>query len=275
MGVGNYSETDVRESARAFTGWGLRRRQFEFNSFQHDYGSKTFLGRTGEFDGDDITEIILEQPAAAEFITRKLFAFFAYDDPEPETVAALAATFRDSRYSIKAVMRQILNSPEFYSERAYRAKVKSPPELIAGIIRTLGMETDGRVLPGAVSSMGQTLFAPFDVSGWPGGAAWITTTTLLQRLNIANAVASGRSRALMFNPGQLLQGQGVSSLDAAVDYFVTLLLDGGLSQEQREVALAYLERRSPLGGSRPNLVADEKVRSLVYFILASPEYQLA
>ena len=275
LGVGNYSETDVRESARAFTGWGLRRREFEFRSFQHDFGSKTFLGRTGDFDGDDITDIILEQPAAAEFITRKLFAFFAYDDPEPETVAALTATFKDSRYSIKAVMRQIFNSAEFFSERAYRAKVKSPAELVAGIIRTLGIEMDGRVLPGAVSSMGQTLFAPFDVSGWPGGAAWITTTTLLQRLNFANSVASGRSRALLFNPGQLLQGQGVSSLDAAVDYFVTLLLDGGLSREQRETALAYLEGGSPLGGSRTNLVADEKVRSLVYFILGSPEYQLA
>jgi uncharacterized protein (DUF1800 family) len=278
MGVGNYSETDVRESARAFTGWGLRRREFEFRSLEHDFETKTFLGRTGDFDGDDVTDIILEQPAAAEFITRKLFAFFAYDDPEPGMVVSLMATFRDSRYSIKAVMRQILNSPEFYSDRAYRDKVKSPAELVAGIIRTLGIETDARVLRGAVNNMGQVLFAPFDVSGWPGGAAWITTTTLLQRLNFANSVATGRNvggRALPFNPAQLLQGQGITSTDAAIDYFVTLLLDGRLSREQRETVVAYLERPNPLGGSRLNLVADEKVRSLVYFILASPEYQLA
>ncbi len=193
LGVGNYSEPDVRESARAYTGWGLRRREFEFRPFQHDFDSKTFLGRTGNFDGDDVTDIILEQPAAAEFISRKLFGFFAYDDPEPEVVAGLAAAFKDSGYSIKAVMRQIFNAPEFYSDRAYRAKVKSPTELVAGIVRSLGVETDGRLLPGAVDGMGQTLFAPFDVSGWPGGAAWITSTTLLQRLNFANIMATSRN----------------------------------------------------------------------------------
>ena len=192
-------------------------------------------------------------------------------------MAGLAAAFKDSGYSIKAVMRQIFNAPEFYSDRAYRAKVKSPTELVAGIVRSLGVETDGWLLPGAVDGMGQTLFAPFDVSGWPGGAAWITSTTLLQRLNFANIMATSRNpRLFLFNPGEMLQQQGISTVGDALDFFVTLLLDGVMSREQREIVLAHLEGPGPLGGSsRPDLAADEKIRTLVYFLLASPEYQLA
>ena len=276
MGVGHYTETDVRESARAFTGWGLRRREFVFNPFQHDSGMKTFLGRTGDFDGDDITDIILEQPAAWKFISRRLFTFFAHDDPDPETVAGLAETFWASNYSIKAVVRQILTSPEFYSARAYRAKIKSPAELVVGIVRSLGIETDGRPLRGATDTMGQSLLAPFDVSGWPGGPTWINGTTLLQRLNFANGAATARSRIFSFNPAEVLVERGISSPEGAVDYFVSFLLDGNISPEQREIMLGYVRAPQPSTTARArNLAADERLRSLVYFILASPDYQLA
>ena len=160
LGIGNYTEEDVRESARAFTGWSLGRQGFVFRRRWHDGGPKTFLGKTGSFDGDDVVDIILEQPASAHFIARKLFEFFAYDDPEPEVLARLADTFRRERYDVRAVVRQILTSPEFYSAQAYRAKIKSPVELVAGTLHTLGIEVDGKGVGGLATLMGQMLLNP-------------------------------------------------------------------------------------------------------------------
>lgn len=266
LGVGNYGETDVRESARAFTGWGLRQGGFAFVLGEHDYGPKSFLGRAGRFDGDDVVDIILQQPAAAEFISRKLFTFFAYDKPEPEVIAKLARTFKDGGYGIKAVVRQILQSPEFYSARAYRAKLKSPAELVAGAIRALGIETDGNPLRGVADGMGQVLFNPPNVAGWPGGAQWINSTTVMARVNFANSIAVARGPNPRFAPLDMAASRGATTMDAAMDFFAGLLVDGDFPREKRGAMLSYL------GGGG---ITDEKLRNLVYFLLGSPEYQLA
>ncbi|MBI4296467.1 MAG: DUF1800 domain-containing protein [Chloroflexi bacterium] len=277
MGIGPYTEGDVRESARAFTGWGLRQKVFNFTPEQHDFGSKLFLGRTGNFDGDDIINIIVEQPATAEFIARKLFTFFVYDDPTPEVVARLASTFRETQYSIKEVMRQILTSSEFYSAKAYRAGVKSPVELIAGTIRSLEIETDGIGLPAFADRMGQSLFNPFDVSGWPGGAAWINSSTILQRLNFANTVSTARSRTFQFSPQGTVQRLDLLSAKKIVTHFIDLLLDGNMSAEERNILMVFGHALNSLSdfSSSPSPTIDEKLRGVVYLILASPDYQLA
>lgn len=277
MGIGPYTEGDVLQSARAFTGWGLRQKVFNFTPEQHDFGTKIFLGRSGNFDGNDIIDIIMEQPATAEFISRKLFTFFAYDDPAPEVVTKLASTFRNTQYSIKEVMREILISPEFYSAKAYRAKIKSPAELIAGMVHTLEIETDGSGLPAFADRMGQSLFNPFDVSGWPGGAVWINSNTLLQRLNFANRVSTARSRRFQFTPVETVRRLGLSSADEVVTYFVHLLLDSNISVQEHNILVAFGQGLNilgePLGSQSPSV--DEKLRSVVYLILAAPEYQLA
>jgi len=277
MGIGNYTEGDVRESARAFTGWLLTQKKFYFNSSQHDYGEKTFLGRRGNFDGDDIIDIIMEQPITAEFISRKLFSFFAYDDPSPDVVSRLAGVLRGTKFSIKEVVRQILTSPEFFSTKAYRARIKAPAELIAATVRTLNIDTDGTGLPGFGDRMGQTLFNPFDVSGWPGGAEWINSNTLLQRLNFANTVAIARSGTFQFNPFETTQRLSLSSVDQVIAHFSDLLLDGNLSDEEGSILKAFGSVADIPGGfsNRTSPVVDAKLRSLVYLILASPDYQLA
>ncbi|MBI2850906.1 MAG: DUF1800 domain-containing protein [Chloroflexi bacterium] len=277
MGVGNYTEGDVRESARAFTGWLLSQKVFLFNFAQHDNGSKFFLGRTGNFDGDDIIDIILEQPATAEFISRKLFSFFAYDDPSPEVISRLTSTLRETKYSIKEAMRQILTSPEFYSVKAYRAKIKSPAELIAATVRTLGIQTNAAGLPGFGDRIGQSLFNPYDVEGWPGGATWINSNTLLQRLNFANTVSIARSANFQFNPLEMTQRLKLSSADEVINHFANLLLDGNISDEERGILTAFGNSLDIPGGftNGTSPVVDEKLRSLIYLILASPDYQLA
>ncbi|MBI4283411.1 MAG: DUF1800 domain-containing protein [Chloroflexi bacterium] len=277
MGIGNYSEGDVRESARAFTGWLLVQKAFLFNPNQHDYGPKLFLGRSGNFDGDDIIDIIIEQPVTAEFISRKLFSFFAYDDPSPEVVSRLASTLRETNYSINEVMRQILTLPEFYSAKAYRAKIKSPAELVAATVRTLNIETDGTGLPGFADRMGQSLFDPYDVEGWPGGIEWINSNTLLQRLNFANTVAIARSANFRFNPLEITQRLSLSSAEQVIAHFANLLLEGNISDEERSILTAFGSVLDIPGGftNGTSPVVDEKLRSLIYLILASPDYQLA
>lgn len=278
MGVGNYTEGDVRQSARAFTGWMLNQRVFVFNFGQHDTGEKYFLGRSGNFDGDDIINIILEQQISAEFISRKLFSFFVNDNPSPETISRLAGVFRDTKYSIKEVVRQILNSPEFYSEKAYRTKLKSPVELIASTVRTLGIETDAAGLPGFGDRMGQSLFDPFDVQGWPGGVTWINSNSLLQRLNFANTVSIARSANFKFNPQEITQRLSLATSDAVVDYFIGVLLDGNISGGERNILTSFGNAVTSVPGGFSNgtsPVSDEKLRSLVYLIMASPDYQFA
>ncbi len=276
MGIGPYTEADVRESARAFTGWGLKKKDFIFRENQHDYGTKTFLGRTGEYSGDDIVDIIMEHPATAQFVCRKLFTFFVHDDPEAATLTSLARTFNDTRYSVKAVMRQILTSPDFYSSKAYRAKIKSPAEFVAGTVRVLGIETDGRPLNALTDRMGQILFSPFDVSGWPGAAAWINSSTLLQRLNFANKIATARSRSFKFDPLQVAQDHGFNTAAAALNHFILLLLDGQAPSQDRQILLDYAQGLDGLSGSgNPSATVDEKLRSLVYLVMSSPDFQLA
>ncbi|MEE8519504.1 MAG: DUF1800 domain-containing protein [Dehalococcoidia bacterium] len=277
LGIGHYTEEDVRESARAFTGWEIRRKQFFFNPNQHDNGVKVFLGTPGNLTGDDVVDIIEAQPAAAEYITRRLFEFFAYDDPEPAVVQRLVKVFRDNDTEIKPVVREILTSDEFYSPRAARAIIKSPIELVASTARALKLETAGMPFPGALDAMGQVPFEPPNVAGWPGGTTWINSSTLLQRVNFANLVATGRSPRLRFDPVKLAEAAGAQTDEEQVDFFARLLLGGEIAREDRKLLVDYMAFIHEAGllaaGRRPTL--DEKLRSVVYLVLASPEYQLA
>jgi len=277
LGIGNYTETDVRESARAFTGWGIRSDSFFFDAAQHDEGNKTFLGQSGNFNGDDIIDIILRQPAAAQYISRRLFQFFAYDDPPPQVIARLAKVFTTNNRSIKAVVREILTSDEFYSQQAYRAKIKSPAELVASTIRTLEIETDATPLPGPLNSMGQVLFNPPDVSGWKGGAAWINSNTLLSRINFANMVATARGAKFKFSPGDFVALQNASPPRDAITYLVDTLLDGVMPNAEREILTVYLRQSANPTASTGTgrAAADERLRGVLYLVLAGPEYQLA
>ncbi|MCH8901790.1 MAG: DUF1800 domain-containing protein [Chloroflexi bacterium] len=276
LGIGNYNENDVRESARAFTGWELRRKEFRLNAREHDSGEKTFLGKTGPWHGDDIVDIIMEQPAAGEYISRRLFEFFAYDDPEPEVVLRLAGIFRDSHTEIKPVVRAILTSEEFYSPRAARAKLKSPVELVASTLRTLSLETDGAQFLKSMDSMGQVLFEPPNVAGWPGGAAWINSSTLLERVNFANLIATARRQKLTFEPASLAGAQGMTSTEEQVGFFVDLLLGGEIPADERAILVAYMNALdSGLLPRDSSASLNEKLRSLVYLLLASPDYQVA
>jgi len=184
MGVGNYSEEDVRQAARAFTGNTVDRSTglYAYNPRWHDDGIKTFLGQTGPFTGDAVVDIIMQQPVTARFMARKFLRAFVYDDPEPELIDALAATFRASGYNTGRAMGVLLRSNVFYSQRAYRALVKSPLEVAIGAMKMLGANEVGVRTLGALGVMGQIPMQPPNVAGWPGGSLWLNTGTYLARL---------------------------------------------------------------------------------------------
>jgi uncharacterized protein (DUF1800 family) len=190
MGVGNYSERDVREAARAFTGWTNDVLTFKLNVEQHDAGEKTFLGRTGRLGGEDIIDIILAQPVTAEFVAAKLYRYFVREDISPEVRAALGRTFRDSGYQVKPLLKRIFLSKDFYSEPSVGTQIKGPVHLVVSTYRKMGLP-EVPTIPDfgrMTGSLGQTLFDPPNVAGWAGGRTWITPSTLVERGNLFRGV---------------------------------------------------------------------------------------
>lgn len=287
MGEGNYTEDDVRESARAFTGWrltppakerppeGLSEKerdewlnqmwasyepQWRAAPAQHDNGSKTFLGKTGNWDGTDIVRIIMEQPATGRFITKRLFSEFAYRDPDEATLDRLLDVWNSSDHDAKAIVRAILVSDEFYSMRAYRSLVRSPIEFIVGAVRGLELEADFLQLEQTAAAMDQRLFEPPNVAGWPGGEVWLSSGTFFGRVNFADSFLRKANR-----PGPVPALAGYTNASDLVNGALDLLVDGNVRDEARQAITDY-------AASITNL--QDRAAAVAYLVLCSPEYQL-
>jgi uncharacterized protein (DUF1800 family) len=190
MGRGNYTENDIKEAARAFTGWGANiPGDFVFRRNQHDEGKKTVLGKSGNFDGDDVLSILLENKQTATYISRKIYRFFVNDDVDEAKVQWLAGRFFQSNYDIKSLMQDIFTSDWFYEAKNIGCRIKSPVELMVGIQRTLPMEIENaQVLLLLQRLLGQILFYPPNVAGWPGGKNWIDSSSLMLRLRLPQMI---------------------------------------------------------------------------------------
>jgi len=186
MGRGNYTEKDIREGARAFTGWGSDKEgNFKERKNLHDEGSKTFLGKTGNFTGTDVLNIILEEKATAKFITTKIYKFFVNENVDENIVKSLSESFYQSGYDIKKLMMDIFSGSWFYDKKNIGSRIKSPIELMAGIMRSLPMNIQNpENLIVYQKLLGQMLLYPPNVSGWPNGKSWIDSSTLMLRLQI-------------------------------------------------------------------------------------------
>lgn len=185
LGRGNYTENDIKEAARAFTGWTANPRgEFVFNKKQHDEGPKNFLGKKGTFNGDDVLDIILENKQTANFITEKIYKFFVNDSVDKAIVKSLADSFYKD-YDIGNLMKQIFTSEWFYDPKNIGARIKSPIELLVGIQRMIPMRLNNdNALMNLQRILGQQLLYPPNVAGWPGGKSWIDSSTLMMRLRV-------------------------------------------------------------------------------------------
>jgi uncharacterized protein (DUF1800 family) len=304
LGIGNYTEKDIREAARAFTGWRTDGDDFKFDTRLHDSGPKTVLGQTGAWNGGDVVRILLEQPVTARFLVRKLYRTLVSEQTEPPDalLEPLCESFRKSEYDIAKLVRTILASCHFYSGHAFRQRIKGPVEYVLGAVQAVYRryreeEADYRPLPqqvlvGWLGVMGQPLFAPPNVKGWPGGEAWLNTHTVLERSNFAAAVAMGtlwtdyspESSAKTavpgeipeepppkaYDPAHLLEQRRVSRPDDVVRILIDHYLPGGVRADARAKLAAFVAECKPTG---PALA--RRVREAVHAMLTMAEYQLA
>ncbi len=220
LGEGHYGESDIREAARAFTGWSLDPNTGAFVNrvAVHDAGAKTLLGQSGNFDGDAVLDILLAQPRTAEFIVGKLWREFVSPEPEQEALSRIAAAFRDSGHDIRTALRGLLQSEAFWRADNRASLVKSPAEFVIGSLRQLELAgANPQTLAQVMASLGQNLFAPPNVKGWSGGEAWINGTTLLARKQFVERLFRTEEMlpAMMMSPGSTEEGGQVQRARAA------------------------------------------------------------
>ena len=310
MGVGNYTEQDVYEASRAFTGWsilnpslhtaraeqmnvepyGRQDYQFEYVAEAHDDSEKTFLGHTGQFDGDDIIDIICRQEATARFLSRHLYNFFVADEPQvpawntvpprdPEAVKTLMDTYFEHGYDIRSMLRVIFNS-DFFKEAAFQ-KVKSPAEIVAGAARLSGgfrfPEVDDELLGIQPGIMGQSLGDPPSVEGWHTGVEWVTTGSLVERVNFAAAQFGDTDKPGVRYMVDRIRSQGDRvSPEVLVDSCLDLMGPLHVSEGTRHELLAYAGRGGDVrfGTPEEDRAAAGRIKETLQLIVATREYQL-
>jgi len=293
LGRGNYTESDVKEGARAFTGWGYDyRSNFKFREREHDAGPKTFLGSTGNFTGEDVLHRILEQPAAATFLVTKIYRFFVNDVPNPAHIEPLAAAFRKSGYDIGDLMERIFSADWFYDSANVGTHIKSPVELLAGIRRTLNVKIDNeQPLLGYQKALGQTLFQPPNVAGWPGGRNWIDSSSLLLRLQLPAILFRNAEFAVALKQDENDIAPNLTKAERTVRAGagahlplapLQLLLGATPAAQQPEKLSGFL-LQVPIRSENLQLVQQaaaqkepaEALRATLVSLLSLPEYQLA
>ena len=312
MGAGSYTEEDIQECSRAFTGWTIANTEymelravrdsiwpygriawrFEYRPDDHDDGEKVFLGQRGQFGGEDIVEIICQQPATARFIARHMYHFFVADEPpvaqwpykspqDPEAIDTLSRAYFDSDHDMRSMLRVLFNSDFFRSESSWYAKVKSPAELVAGVLRLSG-EVDAprrEIIERSLQLryMGQELINPPSVEGWHQGTEWIDTGTLMERLNFASAQLADDSK-----PGTKAMIDRVIAdcgRSASPEQLVASCLDQigavSVSSETLSALRAFAAKGSNGGAEASMEMTRGNVAQMLQLVAASPEFQRA
>ncbi|KAA5541462.1 DUF1800 domain-containing protein [Roseiconus nitratireducens] len=269
LGEGHYSEQDVQELARCFTGWEIKNDRFRKNRYQHDNGVKRLLGKEGAFDGEAAVEIVIDQPSMPLFLCRKWFRFFVCDEPAPpdKLLMPLAETFRDRGYDIAPVLQKLFSSNLFFSSLSVGRKIKSPVESLVGTLRSLQGTTNTELLARGLRDIGQGLFYPPNVKGWDGGRAWINSSTLLGRANLFQQVLNDSNTAFAGNSLQEYLGdQGIETPQQALQQWETRLLPHPLPSPVRSRLLQSF--------ASGNSAEDGGFRDLLHQFVSLPECQL-
>ncbi len=297
MGVGNYTEDDVRECSRAFTGWTITPmipRQaygrfdwdFEYQEEDHDEEEKTFLGHTGNFDGEDIIDIVCAHPATARFIARHLYNFFVADEPQvpswqdtppndPEAIDLLAQTFVDSGYEMIPVLRVLFNSDFFKNARF--AKIKSPVEVVVGTLRMVGdfeFPAPGiGILTKESAYMGQELMNPPSVEGWHTGAEWINSGSLMKRINFSADMVAKTDRPGIRGIINRLKERGDLTAEQLVDGCLDLMGPLSVRAENRQELINHVGESGDLRWAEAD--AEDRVAEALQLVVSLREYQYA
>lgn len=294
MGRGNYTEKDIKEAARAFTGWtGTPQGEFVFRKNQHDTGEKTVLGKTGNFTGEDVLNILLEKKQTAIYITQKLYRFLVNETVDPQQVQQLAEKFYKNNYDISALLKDIFTSTAFYDKKNIGALIKSPVELLAGIQRMIPMQLeDNNALLTIQRVLGQLLFYPPNVAGWPGGKTWIDSSTLMMRLRVPqlftdedelNVTPKDDDDQMMGMKQQAKpkKNLGAKAINASMSWDQHYKQLNNVKREELLTIITQYQLQTS-GAIRPetmNKYIDESsreayIRSATIQVMSTPEYQL-
>jgi uncharacterized protein (DUF1800 family) len=281
LGIGNYTEKDIREAARAFTGWEIRDQEPFFNPEQHDAGAKTVLGQTGPWKGEDIVRICLEQKSASYFIVGKLFRFLISETmaSTQEILQPLAEQFRKSDYDVGSLVSTMVRSNLFFAPAVYRTRVKAPVDFVLGIVRALEGRVGTTALARGLEELGQNLFFPPSVKGWDGGPAWLNGQTILFRQNLALALTSTEDARFgrRTDPAALAGKYGKNTETDAVEFFLRLFLQDDVPVESRARLAQYVQKAHkqnfPVYWTEKD-AADQRLRALCHLVLTLPEFQL-
>lgn len=281
MGRGNYTEKDVREGARAFTGWSYDKEgNFKERKNQHDEGIKTFLGKTGNFNGADALNIILEQKATAKFITAKIYKFFVNENVDQNIVNSLSNSFYNSGYDIKKLMTDIFTSSWFYDQKNIGNRIKSPIELMAGMMRILPMQIQNpENLIVYQKLLGQMLLYPPNVAGWPNGRSWIDSSTLMLRLQVPQIWSS--LRPLEYSPRQDDDiDMGLKSKETALNKSFknpNITIDWNRVDQifaHKNCEDYLIQNPKSLDINTVNNFSDKSTKMTIINLMSTPEYQL-
>lgn len=284
LGEGHYSEDDIKQGARALTGYRYRDNDFLFDPRQHDSGSKTILGKTAAFNGTNFVKLLLAHEACARFVALKLYRHFVADvsddwdllDPASRSVVdAMAKQLREQNYELKPVLTQLFKSQHFYDASVVGKKIKSPVQIVVGTAHQTGAALrNERTIATALRGMGQQLFEPPSVAGWEGGKAWINTSTLFMRQNTCTFMLTGTmpgkkfsKKYLRYDPMPLLEGLEDRSAQAVVDHLCDTMLGHHVGQARREPLVRFM-------ADRDKGVTVDSLVGLLLLITAMPEYQL-
>ena len=288
MGRGNYTETDVKEAARAFTGWGFNGQgEFVDRKPAHDNGIKNFLGRSGNFNGDDVIDIILEQKATAVFIVRKLYRFYVNEQVDEHHVQQLADSFYQD-YDLGSLIKHLFTSAWFYDEKNIGSRIKSPVELLAGIRRLLPMQMSVPEMQLVFQrALGQVLFYPPNVAGWPGGKNWIDSSALMLRLRLPQILTSADEFSVQpKDDDDVMMGMKGDPMkkylvETAVDWPAVIRAFDAIRRPDLLHKMKQVVLQTPNGvpDTILNRYIDEDsreayIKTTLVYLMSSPEYQL-
>jgi len=283
LGIGHYTEKDIREAARAFTGWEIQNGKFHNNKNQFDPSEKSVLGKSGKWAGGDVVKICLEQPACPRFIVGKLYRFLISESEAApaELIDPLARSFAKD-YDFGKLVETMLRSNLFFSDQAYRARIKPPVDYVLGMARGLeaqmGTQSNALDLTAALETLGQNVFYPPSVKGWDGGQTWLNGQTLLFRQNLALDMA--RRPAGYHEPATayaLTEARGKKTDVERAEFFLGLFLQGDVAEDTRKKLFDYAatasQQKLPSYWTKQD-AAEQRVVSLCHLVMTLPEYQL-
>jgi uncharacterized protein (DUF1800 family) len=273
LGPGQYTEKDVSEASRAFTGWFVLSGQLRYIEREHDENIKHILGREGNFKDDDVIRILLEHQATSKRLVRKLYNWLICETEQPDEnlIAPLAESFAKD-YDVQKVVETMLRSNLFFSPAAYRRRIKCPVEFAAGIIRGLEGVVSTTELAQDLANLGQDLCYPPTVRGWVGGQNWINNATMIGRYNLASSLLSDSGPyASKLNPSGVAQKYGFSTLESEIQFMLDLFLQGNLDTDVYDKMLKTAQERKGNDGNKK----EDKIRNFTHAVITLPEFHLA